>query len=112
MEDYKVYECQKCQIRKQYDVNAKVDFTCKCCGRKMKYITTIRKNSTQQYKKENYYSSINNNVSSNQPKCPTCGSLQVEKISTGKKVVGGALFGLFSSDVRNTMYCKSCGCKW
>ena len=49
---------------------------------------------------------------SNTPKCPTCGSLQVEKISAGKKVVGGALFGLFSSDVRNTMYCKSCGCKW
>ena len=73
MEDYKVYECPKCQIRKQYDVNAKVDFTCKCCGRKIKYITTIRKNSTQPYKKENYYSSINNNVSSNQPKCPTCG---------------------------------------
>ena len=52
------------------------------------------------------------NKGQNIPKCPTCGSLQVEKISAGKKVVGGALFGLFSSDVRNTMYCKSCGCKW
>ena len=52
------------------------------------------------------------NKGQNMPKCPTCGSLQVEKISAGKKVVGGALFGLFSSDVRNTMYCKSCGYKW
>ena len=46
------------------------------------------------------------------PKCPTCGSLNVEKISTGKKIFGGAMFGLFSSDVRNTMHCKNCGAKW
>lgn len=46
------------------------------------------------------------------PKCPTCGSLNVEKISTGKKIFGGAMFGLFSSDVRNTMRCKNCGAKW
>lgn len=46
---------------------------------------------------------------SNAPKCPTCGSLNVEKISTGKKIFGGAMFGLFSSDVRNTMHCKNCG---
>lgn len=49
---------------------------------------------------------------SNIPKCPTCGSLNVEKISTGKKIFGGAMFGLFSSDVRNTMHCKNCGAKW
>ena len=46
------------------------------------------------------------------PKCPTCGSLNVEKISTGKKIFGGAMFGLFSSDIRNTMHCKNCGAKW
>lgn len=46
------------------------------------------------------------------PKCPTCGSLNVEKISTGKKIFGGAMFGLFSSDVRNTMHCRNCGAKW
>lgn len=49
---------------------------------------------------------------SNIPKFPTCGSLNVEKISTGKKIFGGAMFGLFSSDVRNTMHCKNCGAKW
>ncbi len=51
-------------------------------------------------------------VSNNKPKCPTCGSTNVEKISTTSKVVGGALFGLFSSNVRNTMRCKHCGYKW
>ena len=48
----------------------------------------------------------------NIPKCPTCGSTNVEKIGMGKKLFGGAMFGLFSSDVRKTMHCKSCGYKW
>lgn len=48
----------------------------------------------------------------NIPKCPTCGSSNIEKISLGKKAVRGALFGLFSSDVRKTMLCKNCGAKW
>ena len=46
------------------------------------------------------------------PKCPTCNSPDVEKISLTSKVVGGALFGLFSSNVRKTMHCKNCGYKW
>lgn len=49
---------------------------------------------------------------SNIPKCPTCGSTNIEKISLGKKAVGGALFGLFSSNVRKSMHCKNCGYKW
>lgn len=61
------------------------------------------KNNTQQ-----------NNVieNDNTPKCPTCGSTNIEKISLTKKTFGGAMFGLFSSDVRNTMHCKNCGYKW
>lgn len=46
------------------------------------------------------------------PKCPTCGSTNIEKISFGKKAVGGALFGIFSSNVRKSMHCKNCGYKW
>lgn len=48
----------------------------------------------------------------NKPKCPTCGSTNIEKISLTRKAIGGALFGLFSSDVRKTMHCKNCGYKW
>lgn len=48
----------------------------------------------------------------NQPKCPTCGSINIEKISIKQKAVGGVLFGLFSSNVRKTMHCKNCGFKW
>lgn len=48
----------------------------------------------------------------NIPKCPTCQSTNIEKISLTRKAVGGALFGLFSSNVRKTMHCKNCGYKW
>ena len=49
---------------------------------------------------------------SNKPKCPTCNSTNVEKISFAKKAIGGAMFGLLSSDVRKSMHCKNCGYKW
>jgi predicted RNA-binding Zn-ribbon protein involved in translation (DUF1610 family) len=46
------------------------------------------------------------------PKCPTCGSTNVEKISTAQKALGLALVGLFSSNLGKTMHCKDCGYKW
>lgn len=49
---------------------------------------------------------------SNIPHCPTCGSTNVERISIGSKAVGAYMFGLFSSNVRNTYRCKNCKYKW
>ena len=48
----------------------------------------------------------------NVPKCPTCGSVKVTKISLGSKAVGGAMFGIFSSNIRNSYKCNNCGYKW
>ena len=48
----------------------------------------------------------------NIPKCPTCGSTNVEKISTAQKAFGFALVGLFSSNLGKTMHCRNCGYKW
>lgn len=48
----------------------------------------------------------------NVPRCPTCGSTNVEKISTAKKAFGFAMVGLFSSNLGKTMHCKNCGYKW
>lgn len=46
------------------------------------------------------------------PKCPTCGSANVQKISGTKRWITTGLFGLASSDVGKTMCCKNCGYKW
>ena len=48
----------------------------------------------------------------NTPKCPTCGSTNIEKISTAKKAVGFVAVGVFSSNFGKTMHCKNCGYKW
>ena len=48
----------------------------------------------------------------NKPKCPTCGSTNVEKISTTKKAIGFVAVDVFSSNFGKTMHCKNCGYKW
>ena len=48
--------------------------------------------------------SCNNNQ--NQPKCPTCGSTNIEKISVAKKAVGAFGFGLFRKTEKSQFHCK------
>lgn len=50
--------------------------------------------------------------SNNLPKCPTCQSTHVVKISGTKKAVHGIAFGLFSNVARSQFECKDCGYKW
>lgn len=46
------------------------------------------------------------------PKCPTCGSPAVKKISGSKRWASTGLFGLGSSNIAKTMECNNCGYKW
>lgn len=46
------------------------------------------------------------------PRCPTCGSTSVERISTTAKAAGAVAFGLFSKTARSQFRCKNCGYKW
>ena len=46
------------------------------------------------------------------PKCPTCGSTNIQKISGTKRWLSTGLFGIASSDVGKSMVCKNCGYKW
>lgn len=48
----------------------------------------------------------------NAPKCPTCGSTNVQKIGTVERGVSVAAFGLFSGKLGKTMKCNHCGYKW
>lgn len=48
----------------------------------------------------------------NVPKCPTCQSANISKISTTSKVAGAAMFGLFSKTARSQFKCSNCGYKW
>lgn len=48
----------------------------------------------------------------NIPKCPTCQSTNIQKISAGRKLLGGLGFGLMSKTATSQFECKNCGYKW
>ena len=48
----------------------------------------------------------------NQPKCPTCGSTNIRKISSSKKIAGAIGFGLLSKTARSQYECLDCKYKW
>lgn len=46
------------------------------------------------------------------PKCPTCGSPKIHKISTASKVASVALVSIFSRKVHKQWHCDNCGSEW
>ena len=48
----------------------------------------------------------------NKPKCPTCTSKNVKKISGTSKVVNTAIFGIFGTKRYKTFHCNNCGYEW
>ena len=61
-------------------------------------------------KDENYVPKTQ--VINNIPKCPTCNSTDIKKISAMSKVAGATMFGLFSKTARSQFCCNNCGYKW
>lgn len=48
----------------------------------------------------------------NKPKCPTCQSMNLKKISTTSKVVNTAVWGIFGTKRHKTFHCNNCGYEW
>ena len=48
----------------------------------------------------------------NKPKCPTCGSTNIQKIGTGERAVSILGLGLFSKKINKTWKCSNCGHTW
>lgn len=48
----------------------------------------------------------------NKPKCPTCSSTNLKKISTTSKVVNTAMWGFFGTKRHKTFHCNNCGYEW
>ncbi len=91
-----IKQCPQCgQITNQPDA-----FYCPKCN--VRYERII--NNYQEYRYEEQEKNI--------PKCPTCGSTKIQKISSTKRWFTTGVFGLASSNVGKTMECKNCGYKW
>lgn len=54
----------------------------------------------------------NKQSSSNIPKCPTCSSTNLKKISATSKVVNTAMFGIFGTKRYRQFHCNNCGYEW
>lgn len=48
----------------------------------------------------------------NMPKCPTCSSTKIRKISVTSKVASVAMWGLLSRKVHKQWHCDTCGSEW
>lgn len=48
----------------------------------------------------------------NVPKCPTCGSTNIKKISAGSRWLSTGLFGISSGKMGKSMECRNCGYKF
>lgn len=48
----------------------------------------------------------------NTPKCPTCGSTNIQKIGTVERGASILGLGLFSKKINKTYKCKNCGYTW
>lgn len=48
----------------------------------------------------------------NKPKCPTCGSTNIKKMSGIERGASIAAFGLFSKKINKTFKCSNCGYTW
>lgn len=46
------------------------------------------------------------------PRCPTCGSPDLEKIGAASKVLDVAFWGFASGKVKKTFHCNNCGYEW
>lgn len=53
-----------------------------------------------------------NNINEHIPKCPTCGSPNIKKISGLSKAGSVAMWGLFSRKVHKQWHCNNCGSEW
>lgn len=98
----KTKRCKQC--KRKYP---KFFIKCPKCKSQLIKLSTENKNDNKQMK-----SIISQNFQQNTPKCPTCGSTNVNKISTAKKAAGFLAVGVFSSNLGKTMECKNCGYKW
>ena len=97
------YKCEKCNMT----INTNDErINCIVCNSPLIELEIKQKDIFSEYQK------IKQSQPDNIPKCPTCQSTNIEKISTAKKVVHGAAFGLFSNTARSQFHCNNCGYKW
>ena len=103
----KVKKCKNC--KRKYP---KIFIKCPKCNQQLIKLSTENKQLDKQVNEIRKEIQEHQEKQQDTPKCPTCGSANIEKISAGKKAIGFVAVGVFSSNLGKTMHCKNCGYKW
>lgn len=103
----KTKRCPKC--KRKYP---KLFIKCSKCNVQLIKLSTENKRLDKQVEEIRKQTQESHSSQQNIPKCPTCGSTDIKKLSTTSKVLGVGLLGLASKTVGKTYKCNKCGCYW
>ena len=82
------------------------------CGNRCQSGLVEPKKDIKSINNNNQQSQIYQQPIQNKPKCPTCSSTNLKKISTVSKAVNTAMFGLLGTKRNKTFHCNNCGYEW
>lgn len=90
---------------------------CPDCGSRLEYYETETIDNDTDLVVEHFIAeeskkNTHNAHLSNQPKCPTCGSTNVQKITGFERGISVATLGLFSKKINKSFKCNKCGYTW
>lgn len=100
---------------KEFDEYKEGKQICPDCGKQLEYYETeiIENNSDLVVKRfKESEENMHNSQFSNMPKCPTCSSTNVKRVSGTSKAISVVMFGLFSQKAKKQFHCNNCGYKW
>ncbi len=83
-----------------------LNLTCKGCGKQ--FTNTVVPKRPDGWKELNQWVKDYTNM----PKCPTCSSTKIRKISVTSKVASVAVWGVLSRKVHKQWHCDTCGSEW
>jgi len=100
------YMCPKCYCGGSFNINEEFSTICKYCDVEMTLIGKKFVTSETEKRKQNQQNTIN------KPKCPTCSSYNVNKISGLESSTSIVMWGIFSKKINKTFKCENCGYTW
>ncbi len=113
-------QCPECKIILKDDIQFCPNCNFNISLYKLTYFKILNQKleeyNNNQYKEEHENYKVNNNVDiSNDvgiPRCPTCGSTKLTKITTADKALNIALFGLYGNKRKYQWHCNTCNYNW
>lgn len=90
---------------------------CHMCGMSLKddgseHWKSVKNKADQIHVKEKEQQLKSQNKQAYIPKCPTCGSPDIVRISSMTKATNVALFGLLGNRRKKTFHCNNCKYEW